>query len=79
MILFVGNWRIWSLIYVNVMTDEQFKRQLEFITRNFNQLTYAQRGMKKGFITAEINKILAEWEAEIANFGLMPLEKDNFS
>ena len=35
--------------------------------------------MKKGVITAEINKILAEWEAEIANFGLMPLEKDNFS
>lgn len=35
--------------------------------------------MKKDLITAEINKILTEREAEIANFGLMPLEKDNFS
>lgn len=61
------------------MTDKQFKQQLEFITRNFNQLTYAQRGMTKDFITAEINMILAEREAEIANFGLIPLEKDNFS
>lgn len=61
------------------MTDKQFKRQLEFITRNFSQLTYAQRDLKKDFITAEINKIMAEREVEIANFGLMPLEKDNFS
>lgn len=60
------------------MTDEQFK-QLEFITRNFDKITYLQKCLKKDFITAEINKILAEWEAEIANFGLMPLEKDNFS
>lgn len=57
------------------MTDKQFKRQLEFITRNFSQLTYAQRDLKKDFITAEINKIMAEREVEIANFGLMPLEK----
>lgn len=62
-----------------MITDEQFKQQLEFITRNFDQITYAQRGMKTDFITAEINKILAEREVEIANFGLMPLEKDNFS
>lgn len=61
------------------MTDKQFKQQLEFITRNFNQLTYAQRGLKKDFITAEINKILSEREAEIANFSRMPLEIDNFS
>lgn len=61
------------------MTDEQFKQQLEFITRNFDKITYSQRGLKKDFITAEINKILAEREAEIANFGRMPLEKDNFS
>lgn len=67
---------IWSLIYVNVMTYEQF---LEYITRNFDRITLSQRGMKKDLITAEINKILAEREAEIANFGLMPLEKDNFS
>lgn len=62
-----------------MMTDKQFKQQLELITRNFNLLSYAQRGRKKDFITAEINKILAEREAEIAYFGLMPLEKDNFS
>lgn len=55
------------------MTDKQFKQQLEFITRNFSQFTYAQRGLKKDFITAEINKIMAEREAEIAYFGLMPL------
>ena len=61
------------------MTDEQFKRHLEFITRNFDKITYAQRGLKKDFITAEINKILAERETEIAYFGRMPLEKDNFS
>lgn len=61
------------------MNDKQFKQQLEFITRNFNQLTYAQRGLKKDFITAEINKILSEREAEIANFSLRPLERDNFS
>lgn len=61
------------------MTDKQFKQQLEFITSNFNQLTYAQRGLKKDFITAEINKILAEREAEFANFSRMPLEIDNFS
>ena len=67
---------IWSLIYVNVMTYEQF---LEYITRNFDRITLSQRGMKKDLITAEINKILAEREAEIANFGLMSLEKDNFS
>ena len=65
-----------SLIYVNVMTYEQF---LEYITRNFDRITLSQRGIKKDLITAEINKILAEREAEIANFGLMPLEKDNFS
>lgn len=58
------------------MTYEQF---LEYITRNFDRITLSQRGMKKDLITAEINKILAEREAEIANFGLMPLEKDNFS
>lgn len=75
----MGNWRIGSLIYVNVMTDEQFKQQLEFITRNFDKKNYAQRCLKKDFITAEINKILSERESEIANFGLMPLEKDNFS
>lgn len=75
----MGNWRIGSLIYVNVMTDEQFKQQLEFITRNFDKINYAQRCLKKDFITAEINKILSERESEIANFGLMPLEKDNFS
>lgn len=62
-----------------MMTDKQFKQRLELITRNFNQLSYAQRGRKKDFITAEINKILAEREAEIAYFGLIPLEKDNFS
>ena len=67
---------IWSLIYVNVMTYEQL---LEYITRNFDRITLSQRGMKKDLITAEINKILAEREAEISNFGLMPLEKDNFS
>lgn len=61
------------------MTDEQFKQQLEYLIRNFDKITYAQRGKKKDFITAEINKILAEREAEIVNFGLMPLEKDNFS
>ena len=61
------------------MTYEQFKQQLEFITRNFDKITYLQKSLKKDFITAEINKILAEREAEIANFGLMPLEKDNFS
>lgn len=75
----MGNWRIGSLIYVNVMTDEQFKQQLEFITRNFDKINYAQRCLKKDFITAEINKILSERESEIANFGLMSLEKDNFS
>ena len=58
------------------MTYEQF---LEYITRNFDRITLSQRGIKKDLITAEINKILAEREAEIANFGLMPLEKDNFS
>ena len=58
------------------MTYEQF---LEYITRNFDRITLSRRGMKKDLITAEINKILAEREAEIANFGLMPLEKDNFS
>lgn len=62
-----------------MMTDEQFMQQLEYITRNFDKITYAQRDMKKDLITAEINKILNEREAEIANFGLMPLEKDNFS
>lgn len=61
------------------MSDEQFKQQLEFITRNFDKITFAQRGVKKVFFEADINKILAEREAEIANFGLMPLEKDNFS
>lgn len=61
------------------MTDEQFKQQLEFITRNFDKITFAQRGLKKDFITSEINKIMAEREVEIANFGLLPLEKDNFS
>ena len=61
------------------MTDEQFKQQLEYITRNFDRITFSQRGMKKDLMTAEINKILSEREAEIANFGLMPLEKDNFS
>lgn len=62
-----------------MMTDEQFKQQLEFITRNFDKITYSQKVLKKDFITAEINKILAEREVEIAIFGLMPLEKDNFS
>lgn len=62
-----------------MMTDGQFMLQLEYITRNFDKITYAQRGMKKDLITAEINKILTEREAEITNFGLMPLEKDNFS
>ena len=61
------------------MTGRQFKQQLEYITRNFHKIIYAQRGMKKDLITAEINKILAEREAEIVNFGLIPLEKDNFS
>lgn len=61
------------------MTDEQFKQRLEFITRNFDQITFSQRGMKKDFIMAEINKILAEREAEFANFSRMPLGKDNFS
>lgn len=61
------------------MTDEQFKQQLEFITRNFDKITYSQKVLKKDFITAEINKILAEREVGIAIFGLMPLEKDNFS
>ena len=62
-----------------MMTDRQFKQQLEYITRNFDKITYAQRGLKKDLITAEINKILAEREAEIANFSRMPLEIDNFS
>lgn len=61
------------------MTDEQFKQQLEFITRNFDQISFAQRCMKIDYITAEINNILAEREVEIANFGLMPLEKEKFS
>lgn len=30
-----------------MMIDKQFKQQLELITRNFNHLTYAQRGMRK--------------------------------
>ena len=56
------------------MTDEQFKPQLEFITRNFDKITCSQKCLKKDFITAEINKILAEREAQIANFGLIPME-----
>lgn len=52
-----------------MMSDEQFKQQLEFITRNFDKITFAQRGLKKEFITSEINKIMAEREVEIANFG----------
>lgn len=62
-----------------MMTDRQFNQQLEYITRNFDKITYAQRGLKKDLITAEINKILAEREAEIANFSRLPLEIDNFS
>ena len=46
-----------------MMTDRQFKQQLEYITRNFDKITYAQRGLKKDLITAEINKIMAEREA----------------
>lgn len=61
------------------MTDEQFKQQFEYITRNFDQITFSQRCLKKDLIISEINKILAEREAEIANFSLTPLEKDNFS
>lgn len=62
-----------------MMTDEQFKLQLEYITRNYDQITFSQRCLKKDLIIFEINKILAERKAEIANFSLTPLEKDNFS
>lgn len=51
-------------MYVNVMTDEQFKQQLKFLPRNFDQITFAQSDSKRDLITAEINRILAEREGK---------------
>lgn len=46
------------------MTDEQFKQQLKFLPRNFDQITFAQSDSKRDLITAEINRILAEREGK---------------
>ena len=47
--------------------------------QKLRQNNLCAEGHEKDLITAEIHKILAEREAEIANFSRMPLEKDNFS